>query len=391
MKAASLLILILTAVLMGLVLSVIFYRPRPVSIVHPSPPRTDDDPEAEKLLQDNLALTERMIRLRWPYSTWLMSFTRLDNSLLMHWKGLSKKADEAILFYVSAERTLQMIMEAVSRMNSDHDQPAYDFWIAVPARYEDSYYTSAEVRRWFLNNGISVHCVYCEGDGLANCFGRDADTAFAAFGTKAMAEFKIEGDEAHVHACKEAMLDMKPAADRFTPTSLAALRELKEYMPLRSRIYMALPAAEEKKTAAAVLLFPFAKDWFNAELSFYEDTFILQAVNEEQKEEAIGTLQKTADKYGVSLKLKAERNTSSAMAPDSPEYASFCTLVRETTEADHVLPVLRNDIYTPHFRGLPAVFFSPMRSLSADSAEKAIRYYYAVLTETGKKSPAASI
>ena len=309
----------------------------------------------------------------------------------MHWQGLSKHAEEAILFYVSTERTLQMIMEAVSRMNSDHDQPAYDFWIAVPVRYEDSYYTSAEVRRWFLDSGIKVRCVYCEGDGLENCFGRDADTAFTAFGTKAMAEFKIEGDEAHVHACREAMTAMKPAADRFTPTSLAALNELKEYMPFRSRVYMALPGAEEKKTAAAVLLFPFAKDWFNAEISFYEDTFILQAVSEDQKEEAIAALQKTAEKYNVSLKLKAERNTSSAMAPDSPEYASFCRLVKETTEADHVLPVLRNDIYTPHFRGLPAVFFSPMRSLSADSAEKAIRYYHAVLTETGKKNPEASI
>ena len=55
MRAASLSILILTAVLMGLILSVIFYRPRPVSIPHPSPPRTDDDPDAEKILQENLA------------------------------------------------------------------------------------------------------------------------------------------------------------------------------------------------------------------------------------------------------------------------------------------------------------------------------------------------
>ena len=390
MRAASLSILILTAVLMGLILSVIFYRPRPVSIPHPSPPRTDD-PETQQILQENLQLSERMIRLRWPYSTWLMSFTHLQNSLLMHWQGLSRNTEEAIVFYVSAERTLQMIMEAVSRMNSDHDQPAYDFWIAVPAKYEDSYYASAEVRRWFLDSGIAVKCVYCEGDGLCNCFGRDADTAFASFATKAMAEFKIEGSEAHVHACKEAMLSAKLADDRFTPTSLAALRQLKEYMPLRSRIYMSLPAAEEKKTAAAAVLFPFAKDWFNAEISFYEDTFILQAVNEEQKEEAIAALRAIAEKYSVSLKLKAERNTSSSMPPDSPEYASYCELVRRTTEADYVLPVLRNDIYTPHFRGLPAVFFSPMRSLAEDSAEKAIRYYYALLTDTGRKPADAAI
>ena len=376
MNTASIVLFILIAILLTLILSVLFYRPRPVTVVHPSPAR-EKDPEEMQILQENLDLTERMIRLRWPYSTWLMEFIHLDDCLLMHWQGLSQ-SEKAIVFYVSAERTLQMIMEAVSRFNSDHDQPAYSFWIALPARYEDSYYASAQVRRFFLDQGIPVECVYCDGDGLYNCFGRDADTAFVSFGTKAMAEFKMEGDASHIHGCREALRSAVLAPEEITPVSIKALKQLQEHMPWRMRMILALPYDAKRKTVAAAALFPFAKNWFNAEISFYEDTFILQAVNEQQKEAAIAFLHKTAEKYGVSLKLKAERNTSSLVSEAGQD--ALCTLIRETTGADYILPVLRNDIYTPHFRGLAAVFFSPMRTLREDSAEKAIRYYYAILT-----------
>ena len=67
--------------------------------------------------------------------------------------------------------------------------------------------------------------------------------------------------------------------------------------------------------------------------------------------------------------------------PDSTseEYRKLVRMVRETMEPEYILPFLSNDIYTPYFRGLPAVFFSPMRSLVNDSAEKAIRYYYEII------------
>lgn len=385
MRAASLSLLILTGILLVLVLSILLYRPhRIASPVMRRRKKESQDTGIADLFREDLAESERMIRLRWPYSTWMMQFIPLKESLLMHWQGLARQPEQSVLFYAGTERTLQMIMEAVSRLNSDHDQPAYDLWIALPAGYENQYYSSAEVRRYFLDGGMAVKCVYCDGDGMEQLFSDTPDTAVVSFGTKAMAEFKIEGEATHIPAYRQAISGASLAAPRFTETSRRSLKQLKERLPWRMQVYDALPFSDEKKIRKFCALFPFMNGWFDTELCFCEDTFILQAVNEEQKEEAIGTLRTMAEKYGVSLKLKAERNTSS-FDPDSPECRSYLSLVKDTMEPDYILTVLRNDIYTPHVSGLPAVFFSPMRSLMRDSAAKAVSYYYEIMMSGPKK------
>lgn len=318
------------------------------------------------------------IRICWPGLEIMLDAIELNDTLLLHWKGLH--GEKKVLFSITEEQAGKSLLEAVSDLNDSSLIPDIDFYISLPLT-DDPEQISVEILQWAHGNRIQFDFVLCNDDGLRTMPGLKGMQALIGTGTRASVLYKVQGDtpEADWMASLKAGKLMEPKWNEQAAGMYSSVHRL---LPWQLRFESCFSFLFRKKLMKDLMtLLPDTRSWFLPQIDKRGDSLYLSACDNEILSEAENRVENSARNHQIRLKKIHENRVRMTADPDSDSYRLVSEACRKSLDVSAVIPVLREYTEKEEEDYLPSetLSFSPVLSGRRVSFHGALSFYENIL------------
>ena len=376
-------LLLLFSLMIGLMVSIVFYHPNVASVeAKQVEPDAIKEEESDETIIDYTRAGQKMIQelhMRYPEMQIYMEENLLAHGVLLQWKG-RQRTNSSYLLSLSQESCQNACMEAVQRIYDDCSIPQIGFSLVLPYHKSVENEASSECREYLRNHGIHMSGVVMDGSDNEYLLHQSRPQALIGVNTGSYLEIKVNGNPRKT----QIWIDSIKPEELIPLHSNAIIRRivasLEEEIPWMVRVE--LLAAPQKGLKDLLLLMPSAWVWMRASLEKRKDSLVLHAPDEVLLNEAYQILEEVASQNSFYLVKGTQIQHKPAVNPEDVVYRRLSKAIQTSFEVKGIVPVSVGETgKLGQYEGWKTCRYAPLIENKKESPESAILFYQSFFTE----------
>lgn len=383
MTAFAIILLFLFALILGLLISILLYRPKKAAS---GPEETEEEkpilPVQEKKEADHFNSGKKLLQeldVRYPCRQINMDPHLLEHGLLLCWKGKVKSGQTVVLSIVSPD-CQKACMSAVQRIDEASELPQYSFDLLFPYRREYEKDACAETQDYLQKQGIHPIGILMDGSNNEYLLHQARSQALIGTSTGAYMECRVNGNPQKTQRWIEQLrpTEILPLHNtRYIKKITASLRKQIPFM-----IRLELRILPQKGIRDLLIMIPAAWVWMRASIEKRTDSIILRAPDQTLLEEAYKILEEDASRNAFYLVDVTHWPESSMTLESDRIYQRTASAIAVSFDVKGIVPVPVGETGTlGQWGNWKVCRYLPLTEYKKESLESAILFYHSFLTQ----------
>lgn len=313
------------------------------------------------------------LKLNYPELPLLFDDISIDESIVLHFKGLSRYK-EAVVYVFLHEEAKDCFLSTLQQFCEDAATPKYGIVAAFP--YNNT--SLDQIMKRLEEKHIPVAFVVKDESSLCSFPHMEGNSALLFTGRKPYACFSFENDN-HDYDWIQDLSKQKLFHSVYTKNAYHTVLSMQDVLSkdtcLLAKMY---PLFSNVVKEEIMELYPEVKQLFLAVIDKQGNRFVLYTPDVPSLEKGIASLQEYAKNKKIQLKLLYQDTDTYQLDTESKDYQSIVSCMKETLNVERVLPVLLENEENYHC-SVPVIGVSPLFQNTVLSSLEASRFYYRFL------------
>jgi hypothetical protein len=394
MTILTIILVCLFALVLGLLISILLYKP------HPEVPKTEtaiinkvsepavaqkviekptDKPQKEKAgpsCRQKEFLQE--LHVRFPDMKIYMEVHPMTYGLLLHWKGKARTKENDAVVITDSECQISCL-QALERMYEHNEVSQYGIYLVFPYQRSVENDSCQESRKYLTDLGIKIAAVLMDGSDNEYLLQQARSQALIGTGTGAYMEIKVNGNPHKTQMWIDGLRPAEMLSLHCTRAVRRVVASLKEQIPLMIRIELyVLPS---KGLHDLLILMPAAWTWMRASVEKKKDSLILHAPEDDLLAEAFRILEEDASRQAFYLTDVRHLKKSESVPREDIFFQRIQNAITESCNVKGIVPVpVAETGSLGKWEGCRTCRYLPLTENKKESLESAILFYQSFFT-----------